>query len=145
MAEKNNPAAEALGRLGGLKGGKARGEEAHGWRAGENRQECGGRGGGRGWAERMMRIHKRLSLGGYPNRTTLAKEIGVCTRTVMRDIDFMNYRLEMPIEYECRRYGFYYTAKAKHSPGVRVTEADRLALLAAQKAMTPYRGGRGRR
>lgn len=87
-----------------------------------------------------MLIHEQISKGGYPNCSSLAKEIEVCTRTVKRDLDFMKYRLEMPIEYEPQRYGFYYTAKVEGLPSLPVTEADVFALLVAQKAIGQYRG-----
>ena len=57
--------------------------------------------------ERMMRIHDDLKAGKYPNCTQIAEEISVSTRTVKRDVDFMKGRLNLPIEYDSRRYGYY--------------------------------------
>lgn len=47
--------------------------------------------------ERMMLIHERIKAGDYPNCRKLARVIEVCTRTVKRDVDFMKYRLDLPI------------------------------------------------
>jgi predicted DNA-binding transcriptional regulator YafY len=52
--------------------------------------------------ERMMRMHQRLKAGRYPNCRKLADELEVSAKTVQRDIDFMRYRLGLPIEYDQR-------------------------------------------
>ncbi|HOY59078.1 MAG TPA: HTH domain-containing protein, partial [Verrucomicrobiota bacterium] len=56
--------------------------------------------------ERMMRIHERIHSGNHPNCNQLAREFEVSSRTIKRDIDFMKCRLELPIEYDDRRYGY---------------------------------------
>ena len=90
--------------------------------------------------ERMLRIHEKLQQGAYPNCTQLAGEIEVSTRTIKRDIDFMKYRLDMPIEYDSQRYGFYYSQKVDRFPSLPITEAEIFALLVAHKAIGQYRG-----
>ena len=50
--------------------------------------------------ERMMRMHERLKSGRFPNCRKLAEELEVSAKTVQRDIDFMRYRLGLPIEYD---------------------------------------------
>jgi len=87
-----------------------------------------------------MRIHQLLHDGNYPNCTSLAKEFEVATRTIKRDIDFMKYRLDLPLEYDSRRYGFYYTRKVDQFPSLPVTEAEMFSLLVAHKAIAQYRG-----
>ena len=51
----------------------------------------------------MMAIHHQLKAGKYPNCSDLSDSIGVSTRTVKRDVEFMKGRLELPIEYEIGR------------------------------------------
>jgi len=87
-----------------------------------------------------MRIHERIHAGKYPNCNQLAREFEVSNRTVKRDIDFMKCRLDLPIEYDCRRYGYYYSKKVDQFPGVRITEPELFALLVAQKAVAQYHG-----
>jgi len=36
--------------------------------------------------ERMLRIHQLLQAGGYPNATTLSREIEVNAKTIHRDL-----------------------------------------------------------
>src|SRR5207247_5752841 len=90
--------------------------------------------------ERMMRMHQLIKSGKYPNCSKLAREFEVATRTIKRDIDFMKDRLELPIEYDSRRYGFYYSKPVDQFPGVAVTEAEVFALLVAHKAIAQYHG-----
>lgn len=90
--------------------------------------------------ERMMRIHERIKSERFPNSSQLSKEIEVSTRTIKRDIEFMKFRLELPIEYDAKRYGYYYSEPVDQFPSVPVTEAEVFALLVAHKALTQYRG-----
>ena len=90
--------------------------------------------------QRMMRIHELLQKGRYPNCTYLAEEFEVSTRTAKRDVDFMKCRLNLPIEYDVRRNGYYYTMPVEHLPAISITEAEMFALLVAQKAIAQYQG-----
>ena len=90
--------------------------------------------------ERMMLIHERIKSGKYPNCNQLAKEIEVASRTIKRDVDFMKYRMDLPIEYDSQRYGFYYTKAVDQFPGIQVSEAEIFSLLVAQKAIAQYHG-----
>lgn len=67
-------------------------------------------------------------------------EFEVSSRTVKRDIDFMKCRLELPIEYDERRYGYFYARPVDRFPGIRITEPELFALLVAQKAVAQYHG-----
>lgn len=90
--------------------------------------------------ERMLRIHALLQDGKFPNCTQLAGKIEVSTRTIKRDVDFMKYRLDLPIEYDAQRYGYYYSKPVDQFPTLPITEADVFALLVAHKAIVQYRG-----
>jgi len=72
----------------------------------------------------MLRIHEELQQGSFPNCSRLAGEIEVSTRTIKRDIDFMKYRLDLPIEYHPQRYGYYYSEKVDRFPTLPITEAE---------------------
>ena len=90
--------------------------------------------------ERMMRMHQLIKSGKFPNSRALAREFEVSTRTIKRDVDFMKYRLKLPIEYDARRYGLFYTEPVEHFPGVAVTEAEMFAMIVAHKAIAQYHG-----
>lgn len=90
--------------------------------------------------ERMMQIHQAIQSGGYPNTNTLAEELEVSAKSVQRDLDFMRDRLDLPIAYDSKRYGFYYTEEVNAFPSLQITEGELFALLVAEKALQQYRG-----
>lgn len=90
--------------------------------------------------DRMMQIHERIKAGRYPNCSQMAKALSVSTRTIKRDVDFMAGRLELPIQYDPRRYGFYYTKPVENFPSIAMTEAEVFALFVAHKAIAQYHG-----
>ncbi len=87
-----------------------------------------------------MHIHDLLQAKKFPNGTNLAQQLEVNLRTVMRDLDFMRDRMELPIEFDRQRNGFYYTRPVDKFPQLPVTEAEVFALLVAHKAIAQYRG-----
>jgi hypothetical protein len=58
--------------------------------------------------ERILRIHERIQSGRHPNCVRLAAEFEVSPRTLKRDVEFMKDRMRLPIEYDPRRWGYYY-------------------------------------
>jgi predicted DNA-binding transcriptional regulator YafY len=88
----------------------------------------------------MLRIHRALHLRGYPNASTLARELEVCTKSIHRDLEFMRDRLELPIRYDGSRFGYFYTESVKAFPTLQITEGEILALVVAEKALQQYRG-----
>jgi predicted DNA-binding transcriptional regulator YafY len=90
--------------------------------------------------ERMLRIHRAIQSGIYPNATTLAAELEVSTKTINRDMEFMRDRLELPLEYEGTRFGYRYTQPVGSFPTLQITDGELFALLVAEKALQQYRG-----
>jgi len=90
--------------------------------------------------DRMMQIHERIKSGKFPNCVGMSNDMGVSLRTVKRDVEFMKERLKMPIEYDERKYGFYYSKPVDKFPGLPMTESELFALLVAHKAIAQYHG-----
>lgn len=88
----------------------------------------------------MLRIHQAIQSGSYPNASTLALELEVSTKSIHRDLEFMRDRLELPLEYDGRRYGYHYTQEVSSFPTLQITEGELFALLVAEKALQQYRG-----
>src|SRR5438477_12701209 len=88
----------------------------------------------------MLRIHQAIQARKFPNASTLAKELEVSTKSVHRDIEFMRDRLNLPLEYEDARFGYYYTQEVSSFPTLQITEGELFALLVAEKALQQYRG-----
>jgi predicted DNA-binding transcriptional regulator YafY len=90
--------------------------------------------------ERMLKIRQRIQDGGWPNCVGMAADFEVSVRTLKRDIEFMRDRLQLPIEYDTRRHGFYFTKPVDPAPGLALSEAEELALVVGRKAIagTPF-------
>ena len=88
----------------------------------------------------MLRIHQAIRSGKFPNASTLARGLEVSTKSIHRDIDFMRDRLELPIEYDGRRFGYWYTGEVSAFPTLHITEGELFALIVAEKALQQYRG-----
>ena len=87
-----------------------------------------------------MRMHGLLQNNKYPNCPALAREFEISVRTMKRDVDFMKCRLNLPIEYDAKRYGYYYSKPVSQFPNIAVTESELFALLVAGKAIAQYKG-----
>ncbi|HVU34397.1 MAG TPA: WYL domain-containing protein, partial [Opitutaceae bacterium] len=90
--------------------------------------------------ERMLRIHDELRRGALTNCSKLVAVLGVCRKTVLRDLAFMRDRLDLPIEFDAQIQAYRYTHPVTSFPTVHVTEGELLALLVAQRALEQYRG-----
>jgi len=88
----------------------------------------------------MLRIHQALQAAKFPNATTLAVDLEVSTKSIYRDLEFMRDRLELPLEYDARRNGYFYTQEVSGFPTLQITEGELFALLVAEKALQQYRG-----
>jgi predicted DNA-binding transcriptional regulator YafY len=88
----------------------------------------------------MLRIHQSLQSGKFPNATTLARELEVSTKSIHRDIEFMRDRLNLPIEFNKTRNGYFYNGEVSAFPTMQITEGELFALVVAEKALQQYRG-----
>lgn len=88
----------------------------------------------------MLRIHQAIRGRVYPNASTLARELEVSPKSIQRDLDFMRDRLALPLEYDPRRFGYYYTEEVSSFPTLQITEGELFALLVAEKALQQYHG-----
>ncbi len=87
-----------------------------------------------------MRIHQVLLAGGFPNATSLAREIEVSTKTIQRDLEFMRDRLNLPLEFSHAHNGYSYIGEVSSFPTMQITEGEIFALVVAEKALQQYRG-----
>ena len=88
----------------------------------------------------MLQIHQAIQAGGYPNASTLASQLEVCTKSVNRDLEFMRDRLDLPIQYDGRRFGYFYSEPVNAFPTLHITEGELFALVVAERALQQYRG-----
>jgi predicted DNA-binding transcriptional regulator YafY len=87
-----------------------------------------------------MRIHQMVQSGGFPNCSTIARELEVAVKTVTRDIDLMRDQLGWPVEYDGTRRGYFYSGPVEGITNVPVSDAELFSLLIAREAMAQYKG-----
>jgi proteasome accessory factor B len=88
----------------------------------------------------MLRIHQALQSGKYPNALQLAADLEVSPKSIHRDLEFMRDRLDLPIEYDFEKRGFFYSGEVNTFPTLQITEGEIFALIVAEKALQQYRG-----
>src|SRR5215471_4909246 len=89
---------------------------------------------------RFQEIFHAIKTGRYPNRTQLARSIEVTTKTIQRDLDYMRYQLNLPIEFDYARGGYYFTKTITDLPLFQLTESELVSVFVAQKALEAHRG-----
>src|SRR6267142_6627019 len=94
---------------------------------------------GRNAHDRLLRIHQAINSQTYPGFAELLVEVGVCRKTLKRDLRWMKTWWNLPIGYDRDRRGYFYTEPVDQFPGVpSITEAEMFSLLVAHKAIEQY-------
>lgn len=91
---------------------------------------------------RIFMIHEELRRETYPNCSSLAEMLERDRKTIQRDINYMRDEMNLPIEYDKIRHGYYYSEKVEEFPLLNLSKQDLLALFLARKVMEPLRGTR---
>lgn len=62
---------------------------------------------------RLTRLCMRLRTGGKHNCTTLAADLHVSTKTILRDIEFLRTEMRVPISYDHRTWSYSMLKEAR--------------------------------
>lgn len=89
---------------------------------------------------RLLFIDREINTGRYPNCSSLAQEWEVSSKTIQRDLDYMKYQLNAPLEYSAKKRGYFYTEKNFQLPAFEVKESDLFAVYIADKLLIQYEG-----
>lgn len=89
--------------------------------------------------ERFHWIHKQLVAGKALTARDIAEYFEVNVRTVYRDIEFMRYRMDAPIEHQPGG-GYVYSDTSYALPYVRLTEGELVSIFLAEKILHQYAG-----
>ncbi len=82
---------------------------------------------------RLQTIHHAIKEGRHPNTSSLARELGVSSKTVQRDIDYLRDELEAPIEFHREENGYAYARADYVLPFLPVDGQDLFSIgVAAQ-------------
>lgn len=89
---------------------------------------------------RMLFIDRKIREKGYPSRRSLAEEWEVSDKTIQRDLDYMRFELNAPLEYSALQRGFFYTEEEYQLPAMNLRESDLFAIYLADKLLGQYEG-----
>ncbi|MCW5934931.1 MAG: WYL domain-containing protein [Fimbriimonadia bacterium] len=90
--------------------------------------------------ERIVWLHGQIQAKTYPNSKSLHEKFGVKERTAYRDVEFLKYHLNAPLEFDRKRNGFYYTDESFTLPAVWMTEGELMVIYLAEKVLRQYAG-----
>ena len=91
----------------------------------------------------LTRLHglvQRIQKGDYPSAKLLAQEWEKHWATIIRDLDFIRDVWGLPLAYDRRKYGFYFTEPVGKFPMVPLSERELVSVFVAQKALSQYHG-----
>jgi len=89
--------------------------------------------------KRVAVIDKEVGEKRYPNKERLADRLGVSSKTIQRDLDFMRFQYEAPIEYDPARGGFYYSDPDFRLNPLKIDASEFLALAVTEKVLAQYK------
>lgn len=90
--------------------------------------------------ERYQLIFNRIKNGQRATVRQLAADLGVSTKTIYRDLDYMRDRMQLPIAYNADNHAYEFTEDVQSLPAIEVTESELVALLVARRTLEHYRG-----
>jgi proteasome accessory factor B len=89
---------------------------------------------------RLLFIDRKIREGSCPNCFSLGQEWEVSYKTIQRDIDYLKYELDAPIDYDPVKRGFFYSDHTWFLPSLLLTEGELMALLIGTQALDMYQG-----
>jgi proteasome accessory factor B len=89
--------------------------------------------------KRLATIDREISEKRFPNKIILAKLLDVSSKTIQRDIDFMKYEYDSPIEFDNIRKGYYYTNNKFRLNPLSIDASDFLAIAVTEKVLEQYK------
>ena len=90
--------------------------------------------------ERLALVDRLIRAEESPNARTLADRLEVSRRTILRDIEMARDRLGIPLAFDARRRGYYYSDPTYRLSFTALTEADVAAFRTARLALEPFGG-----
>lgn len=89
---------------------------------------------------RISFILKEIGKQNYPSSKKLAESYEVSSRTILRDIEYLNIELGADIQYDDKKYGFYFASKPISINDIEIKEKDLFILNIIQMILEQYEG-----
>src|ERR1700704_4740570 len=93
-----------------------------------------------GVRSRLIHIDALLRKGDYPNQPALAKCCGVSSKTIQRDLEYLQYNMQAPLAYDPARRGYHYTQAGFFLPLVFASGTDFQAIKVIGELVSQYEG-----
>jgi predicted DNA-binding transcriptional regulator YafY len=88
---------------------------------------------------RILKIDDAIRAKTYPNAVTLAKNLEVTGRTILRDIEYLRLMYQAPIEYDYNRRGYYYSEENFFIKSIMLTEGELFSVALFDQMLEQYR------
>jgi proteasome accessory factor B len=85
-----------------------------------------------------QKIREGMQAGNLANCSGMAREYEVSPKTIMRDIDYLKYQRDAPIEYDKSGKGYFYTEENYSLPALTLTESDLFAICIGRNALKQH-------
>jgi predicted DNA-binding transcriptional regulator YafY len=89
---------------------------------------------------RLQTIHHAIKERKFPNASSLAAELGVSSKTVQRDLDYLRDELEAPIEFDRLENGYVYSRPDFVLPFLPVDGKDLFSIGVAARFLDLFGG-----
>jgi len=89
---------------------------------------------------RLQTIHHAIKERRFPNASSLARELGVSSKTVQRDLDYLRDELEAPIEFDRLENGYVYSRADFVLPFLPVDGKDLFSIGVAAQFLALFGG-----
>jgi predicted DNA-binding transcriptional regulator YafY len=89
---------------------------------------------------RVELIRVKISEGTYPNSKSLAEDLECSQRTIKRLLALMQDQLNLPMKFDGKRNGWYFTKPVPFFPSIPLTEKEVVGLFVAQKQIEQFKG-----
>lgn len=89
---------------------------------------------------RLQTIHHEIKEGRHPNATSLSSRLGVSTKTVQRDVEYLRSELDAPIEFDRQENGYFYTRRDYVLPFFPVDGRDLFSIGVAAQLLSLFGG-----
>lgn len=90
--------------------------------------------------ERVFWINKQINQNGCVSTAEVIKRFEITNRTVLRTIEHMRDRLDLPIKYCMEKKAYHYTEPVHYLPIIELTEGELLAVVLTGELIKQYRG-----
>lgn len=85
-----------------------------------------------------QKIRQGTRIERYPNCREMAEEQEVSRKTIQRDVDYLKWEMNAPIEYDPVKHGYYYTEPDFKLPAINIRRSDLFAICIAEKVLRQY-------